>query len=203
MPWIFGACHTLLHFRRDFLINVLQPGGWMLRLAEHRPSRNSAGSRPAPAGTAHPCSWDAHRRSRHLQTLCRSGRHGCASARGRQAYYLPPPSTDLQSLASPKPSASTNFPPTRKHWQLPSVGHVIQLLSTRGIVHHFKMLMNSSRVEHLNFHNLRCGWCDRSWRCHRYPASTGSPGTLQGSTHTGRPSNLVSRRLPRTLPPLG
>lgn len=112
---LFLKCGSiLLHFHGSFTINVLQAGGWIQQLAAHPPSRSSTGTRHAPACTAYPCSWDAHRRSRHLQTLCRSGLRGCASAHGRQACCLPPPLTDLQSLASPKPSASMNFPPARK-----------------------------------------------------------------------------------------
>lgn len=105
---------TVSHFLRTFTINALQPCEWIQQLAARPPSRCSAGTRRVPAGTACPCSWDAHRRSRHLRALCRSGHRGCASARGRRACCPPPPATALQSSASPKPSASMKFPPARK-----------------------------------------------------------------------------------------
>lgn len=125
---------TLHIFLRTFTINVLQPGEWIQQLAAHHPSRSSAGTRLAPANTAYPCSWDAHRRPRHLQTLCRSGRDGCASARGRLACCPLPPWTDLQSLVSPKPSASMNFPPARKRGLLQTFEFAMQGFNQQAFI---------------------------------------------------------------------
>lgn len=106
------------YFFKDLSVaTALKPGGWIQRWAACPPTQRTSCICPSQAGTGTPCSLGAQRRSRLLRTPCKSGHCCFSSSRGRQASCLPSPSTDLQSLAFPKLSASMNSPPGRNKWK--------------------------------------------------------------------------------------